>query len=132
MKVHPMNIDIPRLEADMRALERRIRIIKQPLRKPWTEPMSAAQAELIDLAAEATALYTLRAWARGRLHRTAPPRALRSSNEALGVGLEWDAKEHNRKLAERVAQRYTSSTTPPLLPVTDRDPPPDHCEWPMR
>jgi hypothetical protein len=115
MKEHTMNIDIdiPRLEADMRALERRIRIVKQPLRKPWTEPMAAAQAELLDLAAEATALYTLRAWARGRLHRTEPPRALRDSNDALGVPLKWDAKEHNRKLAERVAQRYPPSTDQP-------------------
>lgn len=106
-----MNIDISTLEADMRALERRIRIVKQPLRKPWTEPMAAAQAELLDLAAEATALYTLRAWARGRLHRTQPPRELRSSAEALHIPLAWDAKEHNRKLAEQVAPRYTSSTS---------------------
>lgn len=111
-----MNIDIHTLEADMRALERRIRIIKQPLRKPWTEPMAAAQAELIELAAEATALYTLRAWARGRLHRTEPPRALRDAHAALQIPLEWDAKEHNRKLAERVSQRY-------MAPASQADPP---------
>lgn len=106
-----MNIDISTLEADMRALERRIRIVKQPLRTPWTEPMAAAQAELLDLAAEATSLYTLRAWARGRLHRTQPPRELRDSHAALQIPLEWDAKEHNRKLAERVSQRYTSTAS---------------------
>jgi hypothetical protein len=106
-----MNIDIAMLEADMRALERRIRIIKQPLRQPWTQPMAAAQAELLDSAAEATALYTLRAWVRGRLHRTQPPRELRDSSAALGVPLEWDAKEHNRKLAEQVAPRYTPSAS---------------------
>jgi len=100
------DIDILTLEADIRALEHRIRTVKQPLRKPWTEPMGAAQAELLDLAAEATALYTLRAWARGRLHRTVPPRALRETSEAMSVPLEWDAKEHNRKLAEQVARRY--------------------------
>lgn len=104
-----MNIDLSTLEADMRALERRIRIVKQPLRKPWTEPMAAAQAELLDLAAEATALYTLRAWARGRLHRTQPPRELQRSAAALHIPLEWDAKEHNRTLAEQVALRYTPS-----------------------
>lgn len=104
-----MNIDITTLETDLRALERRIRIVKEPLRKPWTEPMAAAQAELLDLAAEATALYTLRAWARGRLHRTQPPRALRDAHAALHIPLAWDAKEHNRKVAERVAPRYTAA-----------------------
>jgi hypothetical protein len=113
-----MNIDIVMLQADMRALERRIRIIKQPLRQPWTQPMAAAQAELLDAAAEATALYTLRAWVRGRLHRTQPPRELRDSTAALGLPLEWDAKEHNRKLAEQVAPRYTPSASQADPPST--------------
>jgi len=115
MKPRLMNIDIDilTLHADIQALEHRIRIIKAPLRKPWTEPMATAQAELLDLAAEVTALYTLRAWVRGRLHRTAAPRELRDSSKSLGVPLEWDAREHNRKLAERVAPRYVPTATQP-------------------
>lgn len=113
MKTTTMNIDIPKLKSDLRALEHRIRILKQALRRPWAEPMTAAQADLHALAAEATALYTLRAWAHGRLHRTQPPRELRDSSAALGVPLEWDAQAHNRRLAERVAPRYPVTASEP-------------------
>lgn len=108
-----MNIDIPRLHDDVRALEHRIHVLKQALRRPWAEPMGAAQAELVDLAGEATALYTLRAWARGRLHRTAAPRELRASSATLGAPLEWDARAHNRELAEQIAPRYRASEASP-------------------
>lgn len=101
-----MNIDIPRLRSDMRELEQRMRATKEPLRRPWTEPMVEVQAEQLRLAAQLTALYTLRAWARARLHRTQPPRYLRDSHEALGMPLRWDAQRHNREVAERAAERY--------------------------
>lgn len=101
-----MNLNITALDTDLRALERRIREIKRPLRQAWTEPMDQAQAELIERAAEITALYTLRAWTRGRLHRTQAPRELRDSCRALGIPLDWDAREHNRTVAEQAAARY--------------------------
>lgn len=108
------NSEISLLRADLKALEDRIRTVKQALRRPWTGPMEQVQAEALELAAEATELCTLRAWARGRLHRTVPPRDLRDSCEALGIPLRWDPQEHNRKVAERVAKRYR---TPPSRPV---------------
>ncbi|MEM9462698.1 MAG: hypothetical protein AAGF11_51595 [Myxococcota bacterium] len=111
-----MNIDIPRLEADIRALEQRIRTLKQPLRRTWTQPMADTQAQWLGLAAQITALYTLRAWLRDRLHRTQPPRDLRDSCRALGVPLEWDARRHNRKVAERVAPCYRLPDQPPGQP----------------
>jgi hypothetical protein len=58
-----------------------------------------------------TGLYTLRAWARGRLHRKNPPTEVRDYNRSMEetgrkMRIKWDAEEHNRKLAEKVAVNY--------------------------
>jgi len=59
-----------------------------------------------------TGLYTLRAWVRGRLHRKNPPAAVRDFNRSMRETgrerrcIDWDAKEHNRELAENVAANY--------------------------
>lgn len=63
-----MTIDIEKLKADRRELERRIRGLELVLRAPWTEPMAARQRELALCKREATQLCVLRAWVRGRLH----------------------------------------------------------------
>ena len=63
-----MNIDISKLRADRRALDRRIIALKQVLRATWTEPMADRQRELLACKHEATELCVLRAWGRGRLH----------------------------------------------------------------
>ncbi len=101
-----MKLDIDRLATDITDLEERIRAVKIPLRRTWTEPMDHLQGQLLALAAEVTALYTLRAWVRGRLHRTQPPRPLRDAYRDMGLTLSWDAKQHNRTEAERAAERY--------------------------
>lgn len=101
-----MNLDIPRLLHDIHDLEDRIRAIKLRLRRRWEQPMGALQAEQLELAADATELYTLRAWSRGRLHRQRPPRSLRDAHRDLGLPLAWDAQQHNRSSAERIVERY--------------------------
>jgi hypothetical protein len=60
-----------------------------------------------------TALYTLRAYLRGRLHRNNPPPEVRDYNRAarqdpsLQRGpMWWNRLEHNRELALRTAPRY--------------------------
>ena len=110
-----MNIDTSLLMADLHALEQRIAALKTLLRQPWTRAMADEQQQLLSLAAEATALYTLRAWSRGRLHRTCPPRELQDSARDLGRPLAWDAREHNRRVAERLAPRYHRAAIEPVL-----------------
>lgn len=59
-----------------------------------------------------TGLYTLRAWLRGKLHRQNPPEEIRDFNRTMietdrrHLCQTWDAKEHNRKIAERMAEGY--------------------------
>jgi hypothetical protein len=57
-----------------------------------------------------TALYTLRAATRSKLHRLNPPQNIRDYNRYLlesgGVVREWDAAEHNRAIAEAMAPQY--------------------------
>ena len=101
-----MNLDIPRLIHDIHDLDDRSRAIKLRVRRRWEQPMGALQAELLELAADATELYTLRAWSRGRLHRQRPPRSLSDAHRDLGLPLDWDAQQHNRSSAERIAERY--------------------------
>lgn len=57
-----------------------------------------------------TALYTLRAATRSKLHRLNPPANIRDYNRHLlesgGVAKEWYASEHNRAIAEGMAAKY--------------------------
>lgn len=69
-------------------------------------------------AGHVTGLYTLRAWLRGRLHRHNPPEEIRDFNRTVQEqGLpyklrEWDATDHNRKIAEQVAERFRREPEP--------------------
>lgn len=62
------NINISQLRADLRDLEERIRPCKTALRSTWTRPMANEQYKLISLRMEATELYCLLAWVRGKHH----------------------------------------------------------------
>ena len=60
-----------------------------------------------------TALYTLRAYLRGRIHRRNPPPEIRDYNHAaraepdlLSPLMRWNRLEHNRDVALRIAARY--------------------------
>ena len=61
-------MDIEKLNEDRRALEAQLRAAKTELRTTWTRPMANVQCRLLRLKREATELYILRAWLRGRLH----------------------------------------------------------------
>lgn len=60
----------------------------------------------------ATGLYTLRAWLRGKLHRKNPPEKIRDFNRTVQERdlkyklKEWDATEHNKKIAEEFAAGF--------------------------
>lgn len=63
-----------------------------------------------------TALYTLRAYLRGRLHRHNPPpevrdynRSLRANPNPYGGPMRWNRLEHNRAVALQAAARYQVS-----------------------
>ena len=58
-----------------------------------------------------TALYTLRAYLRGRMHRKNPPAPIRDYNRTMEEQgspsrMTWNMEDHNRKLAEQTAQHY--------------------------
>ena len=99
-------INIQKLREDARRIEEQIREAKLLLRTTWTRPMDQEQINLATLRAQATELYTLRAWLRGKLHRKNPPEHLRHLARDLGKEITWDAKEHAREIAERVGKRY--------------------------
>jgi hypothetical protein len=81
-----MDINIRQLQADLRDLEDKIREVKKQLRTTWTRPMDSQQYALLNLKADATERYVLRAYARGRFH----------------------LKDHERckDIAERAAKKY--------------------------
>jgi len=53
-----------------------------------------------------TELHVLRAWARGKLHVTVAPQALR------GLIPPWDARAHAARIAERLAPDYAAIVQP--------------------
>lgn len=66
-----------------------------------------------------TALYTLRAYLRGRIHRHNPPpevrdynRSLRANPNPYGEPMHWNRLEHNRAVALQTATRYQMSSSP--------------------
>lgn len=61
-------MDIEKLNEDRRALEEQLRGAKAELGRTWTRPMGDVQVRLLELKHEATELYILRAWLRGKLH----------------------------------------------------------------
>lgn len=60
--------DIHQLRTDLREIEDRIRPLKETLRSTWTRPMANEQWQLICLRNDATDLYILLAWSRGKYH----------------------------------------------------------------
>jgi len=117
------HIDPYLVQQDIRNIEAEIAKVKAPLRTTWTKPMGREQFDLLRLRAEATDLYILRAWMRGKLHRTNPPEATRALLLSEGRDLsEWDAREHAQEVAERMASRYAPqpSDSEPKTPFWKR------------
>jgi hypothetical protein len=92
-----MNIDRERLRADIDALARDCRALKDILRATWTRPMADEQRKLVRLRWRATELCVLAARMRGRHHVVTPPRAL---------GDSWDQEAWHAAIVERVAKDY--------------------------
>ena len=92
-----ISLDGAVLRADLRELSERSRALKQLLRARWTRPMGSEQRELERIRTRATELCALRAWARGRLHLTRPPR---------GASADWDSEAYHLRVAERLAPSY--------------------------
>jgi hypothetical protein len=84
--------------ADLSELSGRIRTLKRTLGTRWQAPMAAEQRELHRLKLRITELCALRAYARGKLHRTRPPR---------DAGPDWNATTYHRRIWERLAPSYT-------------------------
>jgi len=103
-----MQIDIKKLVDDIHAAEK----LHRTSWDEWTKFCKARNYSPWRYADVVTGLYTLRAWGRGRLHRKNPPAHVRDYNRSMRetgrekLCTEWDAEEHNRKLAERVGQQY--------------------------
>ena len=90
-----MNWD--RYRADQGELASRIRTLKCLLGARWVAPMAAEQRELQRLKLRVTELCALRAFARGKLHRSRAP---------AGAGADWDAVTYHRRITERLAPSY--------------------------
>ena len=75
-----------------------------------------------------TALYTLRAWHRGKMHRQNPPASIRDFNRTMEEQgrpdrMEWDMEKHNRKIAEEAAKRYfLEQPIPEVVPEVQPEP----------
>ena len=77
----------------------------------WSEYAKTNGIRVWNYAGHVTGLYTLRAWLRGRLHRQNPPEQIRDFNRTMEeqdrpARLDWDATEHNRKIAVKVAEAF--------------------------
>lgn len=88
-----MMIDENMLRADLGALARECRALKNVLRTTWTRPMADEQRRLTRLRRKVTELCVLRAFCRKRLH----VRAVRDVEDIAA----WHAA-----IAERVAKDY--------------------------
>jgi len=92
------NLNLGLFRADLSELSERIRTLKRALGTRWQAPMAAEQRELQRLKLRTTELCALRAFARGKRHRTHPPR---------DAGPEWDATAYHQRIWARVAPSYT-------------------------
>jgi len=84
--------------ADLSELAERIRTLKRALGTRWQAPMAAEQRKLHRLKLRTTELCALRAFARGKLHRTRAPQ---------DADPNWDAATYHRRIWERLAPSYT-------------------------
>lgn len=109
------NIDIARLVEDIKSAERSQRkgewgawigtrrIDARRYTEPWRHFMTYET--------HVTSLYTLRAFLRGRMHRKNMPAPLRDCRRSMTEEVrlkqpEWSMEDHNRSVAEEVAERY--------------------------
>ena len=88
-----MMIDTRRLRADVGALARECRALKDMLTTTWTRPMADEQRKLARLRWKVTELCVLRAFSRGRLH----------------VRNVEDPSAWHATIAERVGKDYASA-----------------------
>jgi hypothetical protein len=93
-------IDRTRLVKDIAAGAEACAEAKRSLRRRWEIPMGEVQKRLARMRRETTERLVLLAWARGRLHVVAAPRAVRDAK------LAWDPAAHAARVAERVALDY--------------------------
>jgi hypothetical protein len=93
-------IDRTRLVKDIATGAEACADAKRSLRRRWDGPMADVQKRLARLRREMTERLVLLAWARGKLHVVAAPRAVRDAK------LAWDAAAHAARVAERVALDY--------------------------
>ena len=96
-------IDRMKLRADLGALARECRALKDVLGTTWTRPMADEQRRLARLRWRATELCVLRAWTRGKRHVTKAPRA-------GGGDASWDGEAWHARIAERVAKDYANAS----------------------
>jgi hypothetical protein len=92
------DLNLALFRADLLEMSARIRTLKRTLGNRFRAPMAKEQRELQRLKLRTTELCALRAFARGRLHRTRPPRQAAS---------DWDALTYHRRIAERLTPSYT-------------------------
>jgi hypothetical protein len=93
-------IDRTRLRNDIALFALQSLETKRVLRAPWSRPMCNEQKLACRLARLLTERLVLLAWLRGRLHVTAPPRALREPS------LTWDPRAYATRIAERLLPDY--------------------------
>ncbi len=96
MKLTSTTVDVPALVRLIAATEAELIPLKRALRTTWTEPMAGVQQRLCALKHQATLLYILRAYVRGRHHLSGPPRDLS----------DWMPARYHREQAERCADRF--------------------------
>ena len=120
------NIDIPKLVSDIKKCEaakynwhnwcEKNGIGRRFSETHWSSPQYEKHV---------TALYTLRAWCRGKMHRKNPPAPIRDFNrtmeeQGLPDRLSWDMEKHNQSIAETTALDYEYESkqeeTPELKP----------------
>ncbi|HSO39298.1 MAG TPA: hypothetical protein VLT33_42520 [Labilithrix sp.] len=92
-------LDKAKLRADLGALARECRALKDLLGETWTRPMADEQRHLARLRWRVTELCVLRAWSRGKKHVRKAPRSVTD-------GATWDGAAWHAKIAERVAKDY--------------------------
>jgi hypothetical protein len=99
------DIDLKRLRTDIAAYGADCARIKRALRTRWLGPMGEHQKHASRLRRELTDRHVLLAWARGRLHVRAPPRAVRDAGSA-----GWTAESHAARVAQRLGPDYARAT----------------------
>jgi hypothetical protein len=98
------NLDLPRLERDLRALAHDAVHLKSVLRTRWLRPMADEQRRLVRVRRELTERLVLLALSRGRLHVRHRPRELACFDHT-----PWDPDAHARTVATRLLPDYAAA-----------------------